>query len=107
MLVGNVLAQTPEHVVTAGVEWDPNARWKFGAQLRYNSSQFEDDQNSRSLAAFAMFNLVAVFDVNDHVSATFRVENVFDTPIETGRSADGLVAIGPPRLLTLQFRFAL
>jgi outer membrane receptor protein involved in Fe transport len=106
-LVGNLLAQTPEHVVTAGIEWDPTAKWRFGVQARHSSSQFEDDQNSRSLASFTVCDLMAGYEFNDHVSAALRVENVFDTQIETGRSADGLVSIGAPRLVTLQLRWQL
>jgi outer membrane receptor protein involved in Fe transport len=106
-LVGNLLAQTPEHVVTAGIEWDPNAKWKVGAQVRHSSSQFEDDQNSRSLDSFTVCDLMAMYQFNEHLSASLRAENVFNTQIETGRSADGLVSIGSPRLVTLQLRLAL
>ncbi|HEV2804726.1 MAG TPA: TonB-dependent receptor [Chthoniobacterales bacterium] len=106
-LVGNLLAQTPEHVVTAGLEWDPTPKWRFGIQARHSSRQFEDDQNSRSLAPFTVCDLMAGYEFNDHVSAALRVENVFDTQIETGRSADGLISIGAPRLVTLQMRVGL
>lgn len=106
-LVGNLLAQTPEHVVTAGVEWTPGAKWTFGAQIRHNSSQFEDDQNSRTLRAFTVCDVMAGYEFNEHVSASLRIENLFDEQIETGRSADGLVSIGAPRLLTLQLHWQL
>ena len=107
MLVGNRLAQTPEHVVTAGLQWDPTSKWRFGGQLRYSSSQFEDDQNSRSLASFTVCDLIAIYDFNERISASVRVENIFNIQIETGRSADGLISIGAPRLVTLQVRLAL
>jgi vitamin B12 transporter len=106
-LVGNLLAQTPEHVVTAGLEWDLNVKWKLGAQLRHSSSQFEDDQNSRSLSSFTVCDLMASYEFNQHLSASLRAENIFNTRIETGRSADGLVSIGAPRLVTLQVRLTL
>jgi outer membrane receptor protein involved in Fe transport len=106
-LVGNLLAQTPEHVVTAGLEWDPTPKWTFGVQARHSSAQFEDDQNSRSLTPFTVCDLMAGYEFNDHVSAMLRVENIFDRQIETGRSADGLVSIGAPRLVTLQMRVGL
>jgi outer membrane receptor protein involved in Fe transport len=106
-LVGNRLAQTPEHVVTAGLEWDPNAKWKLGVQVRHSSSQFEDDQNSRTLSAFTTCDVMAAYSFNDHMSAVVRVENIFDTKIESGRAADGLVSVGAPRLVMLQVRLTL
>jgi vitamin B12 transporter len=106
-LIGNRLAQTPKHLVTAGVEWSPTAKWNFGAQIRHVSSQFEDDQNSRTLEPFTVCDVMAGYEFNEHVSASLRVENLFDTQIETGRSADGLISIGALRLMTLQVRLAL
>jgi outer membrane receptor protein involved in Fe transport len=106
-LVGNLLAQTPEHVVTIGVEWDPDRKWQLGVQARHSSSQLEDDQNSRKLAAFTVCDVMLGYSFNEHVSAALRVENVFDQQIESGRSADGLISIGAPRLVTLQLRVAL
>jgi outer membrane receptor protein involved in Fe transport len=106
-LVGNLLAQTPQHVLTAGLDWSPTPKWKFGAQARYDSSQFEDDQNSRTLRPFTVCDLMASYELNEHFLASLRIENVFDERIETGRSADGLVSIGAPRLVTLQVRWQL
>jgi vitamin B12 transporter len=106
-LVGNRLAQTPEHVVTAGLWWSPTPKWTLGAEVRHSSSQFEDDQNSRRLAPFTVCDLMAGYEFNQHLSASVRIENVFDEQIETGRSADGLLSIGAPRLVTLQVRLTL
>jgi outer membrane receptor for ferric coprogen and ferric-rhodotorulic acid len=50
---------------------------------------------------------MAAYSFSDHLSAVVRVENIFDTQIESGRSADGLVSIGAPRLVTLQVRLTL
>ncbi len=52
-LRGKLLAQTPEHVFTSGLEWEPTPKWRAGVQLRYSARQFEDDQNARVLAPFA------------------------------------------------------
>ncbi|MFL6520150.1 MAG: TonB-dependent receptor [Chthoniobacterales bacterium] len=106
-LIGNLLAQTPEHVVTGGLDWSPTPKWKFGAQVRYNSTQFEDDQNSRTLRAFMVCDVMASYEFNEHFMASLRIENLFNEQIESGRSADGLVSIGAPRLVTLQGRWQL
>ncbi len=104
-LTGKLLAQTPENVVTAGVEWTPTAKWVVNAQLRYNDRQFEDDQNSRMLAPFTTFDAAVMYQFSQRGSATIRIENLFDTQIETGKSADGLLSIGAPRLVTFQVRW--
>ena len=106
-LEGKLLAQTPENVFTGGVEWTPAAKWIVNAQVRYCDRQFEDDQNSRVLAPFTTFDAAVIYQFSEHGSAAIRVENLFDTQIETGKSADGLVSIGAPRLFSLQVRWQL
>jgi vitamin B12 transporter len=106
-LEGKLLAQTPEHVFTAGLEWRPVGKWLCNAQLRYSDRQFEDDQNSRVLAPFTTVDAAVMYEFSAHRSAALRVENLFDTEIETGKSKTGIVSIGAPRLVTLQLRWQL
>ena len=106
-LRGKLLAQTPEHVFTGGVEWTPAAKWQLSAQLRYSDRQFEDDQNARTLAPFATVDAAVRYDFSARGSAALRVENLFDTEIESGKSASGLVSTGTPRLVSLQIRWQL
>ena len=106
-LQGKLLAQTPENVFTGGIEWTPTAQWVMNAQLRYNDRQFEDDQNSRVLAPFTTFDVAVMYQFSQRGSAAIRIENLFDTQIETGKSADGIVSIGAPRLVSFQVRWQL
>jgi outer membrane receptor protein involved in Fe transport len=106
-LEGKLLAQTPENVATAGIEWTPAAKWIVTGQIRYSERQFEDDQNSRVLAPFTTFDAAVIYEFSEHGSASVRVENLFDTQIETGKSADGLISIGAPRLVSFQVRWQL
>jgi outer membrane receptor protein involved in Fe transport len=106
-LEGKLLAQTPENVFTGGIEWTPTAKWVVNAQVRYCDRQFEDDQNSRVLAPFTTFDIGVLYQFSERGSTAIRIENLFDTQIETGKSADGLVSIGAPRLVTLQVRWQL
>ena len=106
-LQGKLLAQTPENVFTGGIEWTPAAKWLVSAQVRYTDQQFEDDQNLRVLAPFTTVDMAVMYDFSPHVSAALRVENLFDTEIETGKSVDGLVSIGAPRLISLQVQWQL
>lgn len=106
-LEGKLLAQTPENVFTAGLEWTPTAKWGVTTQFRYSDRQFEDDQNSRVLAPFTTFDAALRYQFSEQGAASIRVENLFDTQIETGKSADGLISIGAPRLVSLQVRWQL
>lgn len=106
-LEGKLLAQTPEHVVTSGVDWNPTAQWSVRAQMRYSDRQFEDDQDSRVLAPFVTFDGAISYQWSPNASCALRVENLLDAAVATGKSADGLVSIGAPRLVSLQFRYQL
>ena len=106
-LRGNLLAQTPQHSAAATAEWKPAQRLLLSAQLRYVGEQFEDDQNSRQLAAFTTVDAALFYDFSDRVSAGLKIENLFDAEIETGKSATGLVNIGAPRAVTVQLHTSL
>jgi outer membrane receptor protein involved in Fe transport len=106
-LEGKLLAQTPENVFTAGLEWTPTVKWVVTTQFRYCDRQFEDDQNSRVLAPFTTFDAAVMYQFSEQGAASIRVENLFDTQIETGKSADGIISIGAPRLVSLQVRWQL
>jgi outer membrane receptor protein involved in Fe transport len=106
-LEGKLLPQTPENVVTGMIKWTPTTKWTVTAQTRYSDRQFEDDQNLRGLASFSTFDAAVIYEISRHLSAALRIENLFDEQIETGKSADGLVSIGAPRLVTFGVRWQL
>jgi vitamin B12 transporter len=106
-LRGRLLAQTPEHVVTAAADFSPTAKSSVTVQARYSDRQFEDDQNRIRLAPFVVVDAGVAFQFSEQISAALKIENVFDQEIETGRSPDGLVSIGAPRLVSLQLRLQL
>jgi outer membrane receptor protein involved in Fe transport len=106
-LEGKLLAQTPEHVFSGAIEWTPSRRWLLTAQIRASNRQFEDDLNTRALAPFATIDAAVFYNFSEAIAGGLKVENVFDSEIETGKSADGLVSIGTPRLVTMQLRWQL
>jgi outer membrane receptor protein involved in Fe transport len=75
--------------------------------VRWGDRQFEDDQNSRVLAPFTTVDAALTYDFSAHLSAGLRVENLFDEQVETGKSADGLVSIGAPRLVWIRLHWQL
>ncbi|MDQ3623899.1 MAG: TonB-dependent receptor, partial [Verrucomicrobiota bacterium] len=105
-LEGKLLAQAPEHVAVGALEWTPG-RWQAGAQVRYVGRQFEDDLNTLPLAHFATVDLSLGYEFNEHLAGWLKVENLFGTESEVGKTGSGLVSIGPPRLwsLTVALRF--
>lgn len=83
----------------AALDWHHGA-WEAGAQARFVGEQFGDDLNSLELAPFVTVDAAVGYRFNEHVSALLRVENLFDTEVETGKTGNGLTSIGAPRLVS-------
>jgi outer membrane receptor protein involved in Fe transport len=98
-LEGKLLAQAPEQVAVAALEWTPGA-WHAVAQVRYVGRQFEDDLNTLALAPYATVDLSVGFQFNERVRGAFHVENLFDVEPEVGKTGNGLVSIGAPRMFS-------
>jgi outer membrane receptor protein involved in Fe transport len=99
-LEGKRLAQAPEQVAVAAIDWS-EGRWQGTAQVRYVGQQFEDDLNTLELAPFTTIDLSLGYRFSERAFAIVRVENLFDTESEVGKTASGLVSIGAPRLFSL------
>lgn len=104
-LEGKRLAQAPEHQMVASVRWSPWTHLQALGQLRVVGDQFEDDLNTLRLTAFATVDLSLNYSLPLGWEARAAVENLFNTEIETGKSAGNLVSIGAPRLLTFGLRW--
>jgi vitamin B12 transporter len=99
-------AQTARHQGSATGAW---RRGDAGVSLtaRYAGPQFEDDQNTRTLAgAFTLDGTVSV-PVAGGVIAEARGVNLFDRRIEAGISGPGVVERATPRTLWFGFRYRL
>ena len=99
-LEGKRLAQAPEQVAVAALDWT-DGPWHGTAQVRYIGQQFEDDLNTLELAPFTTVDVSLGYRFSEHASAIIRVENLFDTEAEVGKTASGLTSIGAPRLFSL------
>jgi outer membrane receptor protein involved in Fe transport len=106
-LEGNRLAQVPEHQAVARLDHTNVDRLAGSLQLRYVGEQFEDDLNTLTLADALTVDLLLRRRVCQGLELFLAVENVFDETIEAGRTADGLVSIGAPRLVHGGLRFRL
>jgi len=98
-LTGLRPAETPELTATAGAVWRPAAPLTLTAAVRYESQRFDDDQNTRPIAAAVGVDARADWRLRGPLSAFVAVDNLFDAPIQTGRSAAGVVTYDAPRMV--------
>ncbi len=98
-LVGKQLAQVPKESGSLGITWQPARPLSLTARVRYLGRQFEDDENQLVLGAAGVVDVGASYDVTKHCQLYLNAENLTDERIETGRSADGIVNTGTPRLV--------
>ncbi|WP_066481232.1 MULTISPECIES: TonB-dependent receptor [unclassified Sphingomonas] len=81
-------AQTPRHQASATLAWRAAAGTQASVTGRYQSSQFEDDQNSRVLGDALTLDSAATLIVGDGLALIARVENAFDARVDTGFSGN-------------------
>lgn len=105
-LAGKRLAQVPRHVATFGATWQPAKNLRLTPRARFLGRQFEDDENRLRLGAALIVDLGASYRLTENAELYLNAENLTDARIETGRSTDGLVNTGSPRLVLGGVRFA-
>ncbi len=102
-LEGLRLAQVPRQSASAGVTWKSGI-WSVSPQARFVGEQFEDDTNTLRLASATIVDLAVNVTVSASSEIFFSAENLADHRLETGRSADGVVNMGTPRLIMVGLR---
>jgi len=98
-IVGKRLAQVPRQSASFGASWQPVKKLTFTPRVRALGRQFEDDENLLRLGAALVVDLGVNFRLSDKCDLYLNAENLTDERIETGRSADGIVNTGTPRLV--------
>ena len=98
-LAGKQVSQVPRHSVSLGATWRAPGGITFTPRLRWIGRQFEDDENTLRLGEAVVADLGASRALTPHLELFLTVENVGHARLETGRSADGVVALGTPRLM--------
>ncbi|MBA2919009.1 TonB-dependent receptor [Sphingomonas sp. MAH-20] len=96
-------AQTPRHAASGSLGWTGRLL-QASATVRYISSQFEDDQNSRRLADALTLDARLLVPVRKGLAIEARAENLTDTRVEAAVSADGVIERATPRTLWLGIR---
>jgi outer membrane receptor protein involved in Fe transport len=103
-LVGNRVAQVPRRSASLGATWRAAEKFTLTPRVRYIGRQFEDDENQLTLGAVVVADLGASYKLTKGIEIFLTCENLGNARIETGRSADGIVNIGTPRLIVGGFR---
>lgn len=104
-LEGKRLAQVPEHQLTLGAQYADPAIVNVAVQGRYVSEQFEDDENRLTLGDFFVVDVTVSRAVTRQADLFAAVENLFDRVYEVGKTSEGIVTIGTPRLVHGGVRF--
>lgn len=97
-LVGKQVAQVPRRSATLGATWRAPGKLTFTPRVRAIGRQFEDDENTLVLGETVVADLGVTRPLSKHLTLFLTLENLTNARIETGRSADGVVNIGTPRL---------
>jgi len=106
-LENNRLAQSPKHMLSFLMIWNPTTKWTNSLQLRYTSSQYENDLNTLELQDYTVVDLMIAYKFNGKIEGFVSIENILNTNFETGKASNGLISIGNPILATIGFRWHL
>ncbi|CAN7280908.1 TonB-dependent receptor [Phenylobacterium sp. LjRoot219] len=90
-------AQAPAFAATGGLEWRPLAPLSLAAELRYESTRYEDDLNSRKLKAAFQVDARAGWRVAEATEVYLAADNIADVDIAVGQTADGVNSYAAPR----------
>jgi outer membrane receptor protein involved in Fe transport len=105
-LEGLRLAQVPAHTAALSVRYQNPEIATVQATARYVGNQFEDDANTLPLGSYVVFDLFVSRQLAKWAEAFAGVENILDTTYSVGRTTDGVISIGAPRLVHGGLRFA-
>lgn len=93
-------AQTPRDLVSASIGWREGAA-VVSATLRHGARQFDDDQNTRSLAPATTLDGYMALPLTRAWAIELRAENLLDERVEAGISGDAIVERATPRTVWL------
>ena len=97
-LVGKHVAQVPRRSATLGATWRAPGKLTFTPRGRWIGRQFEDDENLLRLGEVVVVDLGVTRPLTKQLTLFLTLENLTAARVETGRSADGVVNLGTPRL---------
>ncbi len=106
VLKGKRPAQAPRLTLTGGVSYKPVDALTLNANLRWESSRFEDDQNTLRLAPDFVLDLRADWRLRGALSAFIAADNITNANIATAEATDGTFSTGEPRMMSVGLSYA-
>jgi hypothetical protein len=104
-LTGRRPAQAPRWSAIASARLPVSGMFEIGAAVRGESARFEDDLNTRKLAAYGALDLRAAWRIDTRTQLFLTAENLLDAPIATARAGDGIVSRTQGRVVRLGVNF--
>ncbi len=104
-LTGLRPAQTPRLTATAGADWRFAGPFALHGDLRYESTRYDDDQNTRPIKASVGVDARLDWRLGSGAGLYLAADNIFDTAIQTGRTADGVISYDAPRIVRFGVTF--
>lgn len=98
-LIGKRIAQGPSHTAVFRVQFQHPQVFTAAVQAWYESSRFEDDLNTLRLRPVWLVDASVRRKIVRGVELYVSAENLLNTRAEAGRTADGLVTLGTPRVV--------
>jgi outer membrane receptor protein involved in Fe transport len=103
-LTGKRPAQAPRLTATAVFDWRATDRIDLAADVRHEGPRFEDDLNTRRLAAATTVDVEASYRLSPFTRVFVAVRNAGDAAVETGRTANDVLSYDAPRTVTVGVR---
>lgn len=100
-LTGKRPAQAPNWSAYAGLTWPVSDRLSWGVTWRGESARYEDDLNTRALAAYGALDARLSWRITPRAEIVLSGENLIDSRVETARAVDGLVTLAQGRVVRL------
>ena len=96
-------AQTPELVVSGGLDWNDDGR-SVSLIFRHAGAQYEDDLNQHRLPPATTFDAFVAWPISRQVQFIARGQNLFDEEVVAGIADDATVERATPRTLWIGLR---
>jgi outer membrane receptor protein involved in Fe transport len=98
-------AQAPRVTITGGGTWQPIEPLSLDARLRWESSRFDDDQNTLPLGSALVLDLRGTYRLTESLAGYLAIDNVTDAKVATAATRDPLLgevlSYAQPRMVWL------
>jgi len=98
-LEGKRLAQVPMNTVTGSIRFTHPAWFNLNLTGRWVGDQYEDDLNTLLLGSYFVMDLFLSRSFGKWFEAYLAIDNLLDKTYTIGRTSEGVISIGEPRMI--------